>query len=200
MTKGKGAGASSPPAAEMSAEGEAAIDSEMASLKRLKRMWEDPNAGRESLRALINDAETGWRESKNPLFVWQAIAFSGYCTPHLPVPGWCAEYLQDIANSVIAVIFGETVPQTVNELHKVISQAFGITKPGWNARTAYDGWIGAKIETEDYDEARATGHTAAEATDLARREKHIITPDSARKRRTRARKNKKDTENETEPS
>jgi hypothetical protein len=53
------------------------------------------------------------------------------------------------------------------------------------------------IETENYDEAIAAGYSTAEATKLARGDKHIITPDAARKRRSRARKQKKDAESET---
>jgi len=142
----KGTGAGKPPPASP-------VECEVAAHSRLMRQWQEPDANIRHLDALISSAEGGWRRTRNPLFVWWALAFAGYCKPPRPIPEWSADYLRSSGNSMIALLVGEPKPATLGALKKVLPRALGITRDGHNAFASFRAWIEQAIEAEDFDAA-----------------------------------------------
>lgn len=177
----KGTGAGKPPPASP-------VECEVAAHSRLMRQWQEPDANIRHLDALISSAEGGWRRTRNPLFVWWALAFAGYCKPPRPIPEWSADYLRSSGNSMIALLVGEPKPATLGALKKVLPRALGITRDGHNAFASFRAWIEQAIEAEDFDAAIKAGATTEQATARAREGKHVISEEGTRKRRTRGRK------------
>jgi hypothetical protein len=129
----------------------------------------------EGLRDIWLPSLERWhRETRNPLYAWEAIALCLNADPAEPIPTWCVPYLADAAGNITDLAWGcgqgRIKPDAAGA---AIGKALGLSRQGFNAFT--------KI-CRDREAMRAAldesyGHAAAEAilrkrsisTDRARR-------------------------------
>lgn len=75
--------------------------------------------------------ERWWRETANPLYVWEAIALSLNSSQPLPIPDWCVPYLGEAARKLTdlnwAVMRGKADPVIAS---KKVSEKLDFVRQG----------------------------------------------------------------------
>jgi hypothetical protein len=116
----------------------------------------------------LERARNAYVETSNPLFVWQAI---DYCSDRwfgarTEIPAWCAEYLFKSAEALMALVRPEGHPCKQQDA----AAAFGLAGQGKNDFRKAAADLRKMQLAEKYYLNRATGRSAADALDEAKRE------------------------------
>lgn len=74
---------------------------------------------------IMKELESLYRESNNPIFIWQAICDSSN------IPDWCYEYIKSAALEIM--LLADAKDMTASEKTAKVPTAMGLSSPGRNA-------------------------------------------------------------------
>src|SRR5258708_3969119 len=138
---------------------------------------------RRAQQAAVNAAERQYRESKNPLFVFEAYS---HCRHEgLAIPDWVFRYFDDVAKALGALVDQTRAGPAIDEPNRQISEAFGIAagrgQPTMFARFVDRWqnweWLSLAVNVDEYMRSGRYNETGAidqVAEDLAMIEKEAV--------------------------
>jgi hypothetical protein len=86
------------------------------------------------LQIWLNNLDRWWRESKNPLYIWEAIARCLNVDPPAPIPAWCLPYLAEAARNITDLSWRCGQRRLSHSLAAGrVTRALGLTRQGFNA-------------------------------------------------------------------
>jgi hypothetical protein len=117
----------------------------------------------------------GYDETKNPLYVWEAITWCLHADDPPTIPGWCLNYLREAATNIYALSCGKNFrnskspafPSTEQAV-KLVAEALLLSKQG--KRNAFAALLKDRDDQRDANSVIFSGEATSEETTISHRE------------------------------
>ena len=123
--------------------------------------------------------ERWWQHTKNPLYIWEAIALTLNASPPVPIPDWCIPYLREAATRITnlswAVSRGEV---EANRAYRQVSVKLDLGRQG--KKNAFSAMTEDAVSMHVASDKRVHADANVDLVKRRRRERQNISPERAR--------------------